>query len=223
MVMYHVARLIICTCIVVLSGCTRPVVKGIELSPASEVPMPENARLISFSWKPNMTAADFQAEPLAAYKQISMAIAAVTDSRQDVRVIGKTLEDKKIQDIFVPLVTKSNVAKWALSSFHKTLQLFSLTVDEKKAQLRLEVELLEFGIEDNITQIGRAEFRVTATTATELLIWEGKISGSSDLYYRPKDSDGISECLSNTILVTMHNLLTEQSFRDAVVKAFEPE
>lgn len=188
-----------------------------------ETPLPAKAVFASLTWKPNVPLEDLDLEPLAIFKNTTLTIASLEDTRADVRIIGKTLEDKKIQDVFVPLATKSSVAKWCQSGTRKALTDMQLPIDEKKGALRLELELNHLEIEDNITQKGTMEFRVTAHTGEDLLIWEGNIHGSSDLYYRPKDSDGISECLSNTLKVTINNIFVDQSFRDAVIKTFELE
>lgn len=202
-----------------INGCVRPSTTTVPSQ--SEAPIPEKAVFASLIWKPNMTKSDFKQEPLSIYNSLTFSVTTFTDTRQDTRIIGKTLEDKKIQGVFVPLITKAPVAKWCKTGIVQSLQELGNKVNDKSEKCRLEIELVDFSIDDNITQTGSASFRITVNTSNDLLIWEGKISGTSDLYYRPKSSDGISECLSNTVLVTMNNLLTDQSFRDAVIKAFE--
>lgn len=198
-------------------------IKADSSPPAAEAPLPAKVVFSPLTWKPNIPVEDIDMEPLNAYRQISISLSSLEDNRVDPRSIGKTLEDKKIPDQYIPLVTKTAVNRWCRAGIHKALDDMQLTVDDKKGVLRLDMELIHIELDDNITQKGSIEFRVTANTDQDLLIWEGNIRGSSDLYYRPKDSDGISECLSNTLKVTLNNLFCDQSFRDAVIKTFELE
>jgi hypothetical protein len=201
-----------------LSGCA-PAVTTAAAPP--DVPMPAKARIKNVEWKPTMTRSDMDLGPLSIYGPITIALLSVDDVREDPRIIGKAYEDQKVRNVFVPIATKINVAKWSKSSFEKVLQVLNLKSDEKKGNLRLEIEITAFSIFDDFTQTGTASLHVNARTSEDLLIWEGQINGTSDLYVHPTNSDGISECLSNTLMVTLYNVLTDQSFSDAVVKAFE--
>jgi hypothetical protein len=160
-------------------------------------------------------------EPLNVYSTISVALLLVDDVRENQAVIGKTFEDLKVRNSHIPVATKANVAHWCKKGLLDTFKKFSIPTDQKKGALHLEVEITDLSIDDDITQTGSAAFRISAKNGEEMLIWEGQIHGSSDLYLRPKDSNGISECLSNTLMVTLNNVLVEKSFRDAVIKAYD--
>ncbi|MBN1308697.1 MAG: hypothetical protein JXA18_12310 [Chitinispirillaceae bacterium] len=168
-----------------------------------------------------MTRNDLDLEPLSAYGSISVTLLSVNDVREDPRLIGKAYEDQKVRDTIVPIATKVNVARWCARAFENVFQVIGIRSDEKKGTLQLEIEITEFSIFDDFTQTGTASLRINARTNEDMLIWEGQIIGTSDLYVHATDSDGISECLSNTVMVVMYNMFTDQSFRDAVVKAFE--
>jgi hypothetical protein len=205
-------------CLLLSTGCA-PVAAIQTQAGQTPQPMPETARIRDLTWKPTMTQNDFDLTALAAYGTISIALLSVDDVREDTRLIGKAYEDKKVRDKTVPIATKVNVAKWCKNSFEKAFQLLNIKSDPAKGRLRISIEISEFSIFDDFTQTGTATLRVTANNADEMMIWEGQIKASSDLYVHETQSDGISECLSNTALMVIYAMFTEQSFKDAVIKS----
>lgn len=196
-------------------GCT-PVV-----TLSSSTPLPENAKVTGLEWRPTLPMDELDIEPLDVYHSISVTLLSVEDVRENQAVIGKTFEDMKVRDSSIPVATKANVARWCKRGLLDTFKKFNIPTVEKKGNLLLEIEITGLSINDDITQTGTAAFRISAKNGEEMLIWEGQIQGTSDLYIRPKDSNGISECLSNTLKVTLNNVLIEKSFRDAVIKTFD--
>jgi hypothetical protein len=183
--------------------------------------VPEKAKITSLEWHPTMKLSDLDEASISVFRSITVTIVALEDVRENVNIIGKVPEDMRVRDTFIPVTTKRNVAKWCNTALHKSFSMMGIPTTSKKGQLLLEIDLTEVMINDDITQSATVGLRVSARNKEDMLIWEGRISGKSDLYTKPKDSNGISECLSNTVLVTLQNLLKEQSFRDAVVKSFE--
>ncbi|MBN1757317.1 MAG: hypothetical protein JW863_03310 [Chitinispirillaceae bacterium] len=200
-----------------VSNCSRTVTGGT----GGDGDLPENARMVNLVWKPTLSVQDFDLEPLGIYKSIGVSFFSISDIRQDPRIIGKTFEDLKIRKTMVPIATKVNIARWCKSAFESTCHTIAVKNDNKKGSLRLEIEITDFSINDDYTQTGTASLRINALTGDGMLIWEGRINGTSDLYVHGTDSDGISECLSNTVMVTLHNVFADQSFRDAVEKSIQ--
>lgn len=203
-----------------LSACAPAVTTRVE-SDAGTTSLPDKTRIRNLDWKPTMKKTDLDLEPLRVYNPITVSLVSVKDTREDARIIGKAYEDMKVRDGFVPIATKVNVARWCKTAFEKVFYELGIKSNQKKGNLLLDIEIAEFSVFNDFTQTGTATLRINARTGEDIMIWEGRISGTSDLYVHATDSDGISECLSNTIMVTVHNLLTDHSFRDAVIKAFE--
>lgn len=200
----------------ITGGCNRVVTDaGAEVGP-----LPENARMVNLAWKPTLTTDELELEPLTLYKNVTISFQSIMDVREDPRIIGTTFNDLKVRTTTIPIATRENVAKWCKNAFENTCREITITTG-KKGKLRLEVEITEFSISDDFTQTGTASLRINAFTGDEMLIWEGRIKGTSELYVHRTDSDGISECLSNTMMVTLHNVLTDRSFRDAVGKSID--
>lgn len=202
-------------CFMLFTGCAATRRNGDGAS------VPEKVKLTGLDWRPTMKASDLHEDAISLYRSVTVTIVAFEDVRENVSVIGKVPEDMRVRDTFIPVVTKRNVAKWCKGALQKSFGMMGIPIAAGKGQLLLEVDLTGMMISDDITQSATVGLRVSARTAEDMLVWEGRISGSSDLYTKPKDSNGISECLSNTVLVTLENLLKEQSFRDAVVKSFD--
>jgi hypothetical protein len=203
----------------IISGCIPAVTTTAKTPPAAALSN-HDARVVNLVWKPTMTGKDFDLEPLAPYKSMSVAFLSVIDVREDPQLIGKTFKDLKVREVVVPIMTRVNVSRWCKTAFENICREISLATS-RKGSLRLEVEITGFQINDDFTQTGTATLHVSALTTKEMLIWEGSIQGTSDLYVHGTDSDGISECLSNTMMVTLYKMLTDNSFRDAVRKSIE--
>ena len=211
----HFYTVFCCIVLFLLAGCATTGGGGGHSS------VPEKAKISGLEWHPTMKLSDLDEASISVYRSITVTIVALEDVRENVSIIGKVPEDMRVRDTFIPVATKRNVAKWCKTALLKSFSMMGIPTAPKKGQLLLEVDLTEVIINDDITQSGTVGLRVSARNAEDMLVWEGRISGKSDLYTKPKDSNGISECLSNTVLVTLENLLKEQSFRDAVVKSFE--
>ncbi len=204
--------------VICYTGCSRLV----TTSTAGDVgDLPENSRMVNLVWKPTMTAADLDLEPLELYSSITISFPSIVDERTDPRIIGKAFEDPKVRTATVPIFTRENVARWWRRALVATCKMIGSNYQERRGALRLEIEITDFSMIDDYTQTGTASLRIHALTGEDMLLWEGSISGSSDLYVHGTETDGISECLSNTLIVTLHTLLADQSFRDAVAKSIE--
>lgn len=183
-------------------------------------PLPKESKLCNLRWQPTMGRNDVDTTFISEYKGIVFSITSLKDNREEPRIIGKTYKDLKKRDILIPVVTKSSVEKWVRSGLDNVFNLFTLQKSDKNGNLLLSIEITDFSIFDDYTQTGKISLRISAYTKDEMLIWEGNIEGTSNLYLHPMDSDGISECFSNTLIVTIQNLLTNHSFIDAVRKAY---
>jgi hypothetical protein len=212
------SALIVVGIVICFTGCSRLV----TTSTAGDVDnLPENSRMVNLVWKPTMTGADLDLELLDLYSSVTVSFLSIIDERTDPRVIGKMFEDPKVRAATVPIFTRENVVRWWRHALLAACKMLTIKTEDKKGTLRLEIEITGFSMIDDYTQTGSASLRIHAFTSKEMLIWEGSISGSSDLYVHGTETDGISECLSNTLIVTLHTLFADQSFRDAVAKSIE--
>lgn len=183
--------------------------------------IPEKSLVRNLEWKPTMTNGDLDISSLNIYGNRTLSIISIRDARENSNIIGEVYEDRKTRTSLIPIATQSSVTKWANGGFVRVLNGFNLKHSDKQGDLRLDIEIIRFSIFDDFTQTGTMELRINAFNSDEMLIWEGRINGTSDLYVHPTGSDGISECLSNTAMVTLFNLLSERSFRDAVTQAYD--
>jgi|GEM_PF-2126610 len=183
--------------------------------------IPEKALVKNLEWKPTLTNGDLDISSLNIYGNRTVLIVSITDSRENGYIIGEVYEDRKTRANLIPIATKSSVTKWANDGIVSVLNGFKLKHSDKQGDLRLDIDIIRFSIFDDFTQTGTIALRINARNSDDMLIWEGQINGTSDLYVHPTGSDGISECLSNTVMITLFNFLSEPSFRDAVIKAYE--
>lgn len=176
----------------------------------------KDAKQVSVEWKPNLDIGEFNLEPLEAYRTFVVEIPAIVDERENRTEFGKILEDQLVAGKYIPLYTNQNMSKWLTQAVINALNFFGIRGVSKKGSLVVENEVTNIFLVDDSKQRGDISFRVNVHSG-EMLVWEGAISGNSELYSHPDGSDGISECLSNTVLRTVYNMLTDNSFRDAVI------
>ncbi|NLG18183.1 MAG: hypothetical protein GX556_12695 [Fibrobacter sp.] len=183
-------------------------------------PPPQSTpRSSSSDWKPNLLKGDFDSGPLQIYRDLRIVILPVTDGREDSSVIGSVRKDNVPGGEVVSLTTTKDVAQWCRSGMISALEYLGLK-SAKEGELVVESELTRFFLQDEMNQRGEIDLRVSINSSG-ILIWEGNVKGLSELYLRPKGSDGVWECLSNTMIKTVYNLLAESSVRDAVLKSIE--
>ncbi|MDO5577045.1 MAG: hypothetical protein Q4F84_08195 [Fibrobacter sp.] len=197
-----------------LVSCKPPHIDSGE--PETEQVNRKDAKQVSVEWKPNLGIDDFNLEPLEVYKEFVVEIPVIADERENRAVFGKILEDQLVADKYIPLYTNQNVSKWLTQAVINALNFFGIRGVSKKGSLVVENEVSNIFLADDSKQRCDISFRVNVRSG-EMLVWEGAISGNSELYSHPDGSDGISECLSNTVLRTVYNMLTDNSFRDAVI------
>lgn len=176
---------------------------------------PSNSRNVSFDWNPNVFANDYDLSQLTCYGPFSFKVSSITDNRDNKHLIGEALEDKKVRGQYVPLYTGRNVTQWCGSNFSSAIKF--LNVKNGGRNINIEAELNNLQLDEELDYHCAISFGLTVKDDNDMLIWEGNISGNSDLY---TSADGkYSECISNTLINFVYNMLTENSFKDAILKS----
>ncbi|NLE00977.1 MAG: hypothetical protein GX640_14010 [Fibrobacter sp.] len=169
-----------------------------------------------FIWKPNVFKDDFYSEQLNAYSSISFSVSSCQDIREQKEVIGESTDLLSKQTSSI--ITRINLADWCRRNLPNALNFLNIKSNLKNGII-LECELRSFSIKDDQSLHAEIKLGVVAKGKNDILVWEGSIQGASDLYLKPAGSNGLSECISNTLIITVYNLLNEPSFRDAVIKS----
>ncbi|OGW24316.1 MAG: hypothetical protein A2X59_07930 [Nitrospirae bacterium GWC2_42_7] len=140
--------------------------------------------------------------------KIKIWVDPVIDSRREKNEIGRNTE-KKTDRLYL---TNDNVAQWATERFRYVLKEFGLNVTSDKPDVIISAELVKFYvIEENLYR-GNVTFKVKAIKPDNTVLWEGITSGECNRWGRSFEEDNFYECIGNSFIEAIYNLLKDDSF-----------
>lgn len=169
---------------------------------------------ISIHWKPNVLKEDFRVESLLVFQNVDIQIKPLSDSRANKDTIGTIIHMGKP----IAAIPRNDISDWCTKNLINGLRFLGIKSTAKKESFSFEGEVTSFSIQQDITMKGEISMSLSCIK-DGLTVWEGRIEGQSELYVIPPESDGISECMSNTLIYAIYNLLNDQSFVDAIKKS----
>lgn len=169
---------------------------------------------ISISWKPNVLADDFMVESLSVFQNVDIGIKPLSDSRANKETIGTIIRNGQP----IAAIPRIDLSEWCTKNLIKGYQFLGLKSVSRNGSFSFEGEVTSFSIKQDITMSGEISMSLSCIKEG-LTVWEGRIEGHSELYVIPPGSDGISECMSNTLINAIYNLLNDKSFVDAIKKS----
>lgn len=167
-------------------------------------------------WKPNVLPQDFNIESIESFKNVDFCIEMFNDSRESTENIGTINQG----DLTKTVIPDKNIAQWCTKNLEQAYQFLRLKSVNKSCDYSIEGEITGFSIHQDVTLHGHISFNLSFLK-DGLTVWEGRIEGTSELYLIPSGTDGVSECMSNTLIYSVYNLLNDKSFIDAVIKSKE--
>ena len=156
---------------------------------------------------------DFMIESLSVFQNVNIGIKPLSDSRANKETIGTIILNGQT----ITAIPKNDIGDWCSKNLIKGFQFLGLK-SAKSGSFSFEGEVTSFSIQQDITMTG--EIRMSLSCIKDgLTVWEGTIEGHSELYVIPRGSDGVSECMSNTMINAIYKLLNDKSFVDAIKKS----
>lgn len=165
-------------------------------------------------WNPNVLAEDFMVESLGVFKNIDLGIKPLSDARTNKDNIGTITSNGQS----ITVIPNPDIGSWCTKNLISGLKFLGLKSVTKNGSFSFEGDVTGFSIQQDITMRGDIGLSLSCNK-DGLTVWEGRIQGHSELYVIPSGSDGISECMSNTLINALYNLLNDKSFVDAVKKS----
>jgi len=169
---------------------------------------------ISISWNPNVITQDFIIESLSVFQNVNIGIKPLSDSRTNKETIGTIILNGQT----TTAIPKTDIVNWCSKNLVRGFQFLGLKSAARNQSFSFEGEVTSFSVQQDITMRGEISMSLSCIK-DDLTVWEGTIEGHSELYVIPKGSDGVSECMSNTLINAIYNLLNDKSFVDAVKKS----
>jgi hypothetical protein len=168
----------------------------------------------SIYWKPNVLTEDFLVESLSVFQNIDIGIKPLSDSRTNKETIGTIIQNGQP----ITVITRIDISNWCTKNLIKGFQFLGLKSISNNGSFSFEGEVTSFSIQQDITMSGEISMSLSCIK-DGLTVWEGRIEGHSELYVIPTGSDGVSECMSNTLINAVYKLLNDKSFVDAIKKS----
>jgi len=169
---------------------------------------------ISISWNPNVLTQDFIIESLSIFKNVNFGVKPLSDSRTNKESIGTIILNGQT----TTAISRTDISNWCSKNFAKGFQFLGLKTVARNESFSFEGDLTRFSVQQDITMSGEISMSLSCIK-DGLTVWEGTIEGHSELYVIPRGSDGVSECMSNTLINAIYNLLNDKSFVDAIKKS----
>ncbi len=187
--------------------------KKIDVSEKTNSSIPSKGN-VSISWNPNVLKEDFIVESLSVFKNVDIGIKPLSDSRLNKETIGTIIYNGQP----IAAIPKTDIADWCSKNLLKGCQFLGLKPVARNGAYSFEGELTSFSIQQSITMTGEISMSLSCNR-DDLTVWEGRIQGHSELYIIPPGSNGVSECMSNSLINALYNLLNDKSFVDAISKS----
>lgn len=168
----------------------------------------------SISWKPNVLEDDFHVESIESFRNVHLSFKPLSDYRTAKESIGNINFNGQPKAI----IPKDDIGLWCSKNLKNCCKFLGLEGATKTSPFSFEGEITDFSIMQDITMHARIGLSLSCNK-DGLTVWEGSVEGNSELYVIPTGSDGISECLSNTLINAVYSLLNDKSFVDAVNKS----
>lgn len=187
--------------------------KKIVVTENTNSSIPPNGN-ISISWNPNVLTQDFIIESLSVFQKVNIGIKPLSDSRNNKENIGTIILNGQT----TTAIPKTDIGNWCSKNLVRGFQFLGLKSAARNESFSFEGEVISFSVQQDITMSGEISMSLSCIK-DGLTVWEGTIEGHSELYVIPRGSDGVSECMSNTLINAIYNMLNDKSFVDAIKKS----
>jgi hypothetical protein len=175
----------------------------------------------ALQWKPVSSDANYTVAALGLYKDLSFEIGEFSDVRENKSLIGYTLPDKKIGAEYKPVETGTDVAAWCGKAVASSLEILDLHTSSNGSGVILDGEIHHLTAKEETAFHGEVTLRISARKGESMMIWEGMISGESNVPEYSYTTVDCSKALSEAVINAVYNLLIETSFSDAIAKIKE--
>lgn len=174
---------------------------------------------IPLEWTPTTEMGEVGALDLTGLYDLTLAVAALEDKRENPELIGENREDED-KGTILKVTTPDSVAEFVATHMKTVIGDLGIDVADEGADVTISGEVKKFFcLEENVYQ-GEVLLRIKVVRGEETL-WAGVAGGSSKRFGRSYKADNYLECLSDSLLDAVVNLFRVDKFREALVAAAE--
>lgn len=179
-----------------------------DMQPLKDIPL---------QWKPTEDIRTFKAIDLSVYQGVRFFVMPFKDLRKRPQEIGVNIERRHFPED-VPVTTRDDVSQWLTYYFTKTLSDFDITIAKEKTDWILEADILKFFVTEKNAYKAEVALKIRLRDKNDKILWEEMISGEATRVGKSYFDLNYYESLSDAVLYTVHALLQNPSFQQAVKK-----
>lgn len=172
---------------------------------------------IPLVWSPTTEMGEVGAVDLTGLTDLTIAVGALEDSREEPELIGENREDQD-KGTVLKVTTSDNVAEFVAAQMKTVIGDLGLEVADEGADVTISGEVKKFFcVEENVYQ-AEVLLKIKVVSGEETL-WAGVAGGSSKRFGRSMKAENYQETLSDSLLDAVVNLFQVDKFREALVAA----
>ena len=172
----------------------------------------------ALQWKPVSSDANYTVSNFGLHKDVIFGIGEFTDVRDNRPLIGYALKNKMTGE-YSAVETGTDIGNWCGKAIRSSLNILTLRTGDDPSAIYLDGEIQQLTSKEESAFHGAVTMRISARKGESMLIWEGMISGESNVPVYSYNSADCSKALSEAVINAVYNLLMETSFADAVAKS----
>jgi hypothetical protein len=174
---------------------------------------PYSLKGVDLSWMP--TRSDISDIDLKRVKNRVFKMGIFTDERKDTTFVGMNKEYKNTRLV----TTDESVSQWCGHYLEKVLQNNQVKFDTLNYDIVLSGAVRDFNIMETTTYKATIAINFQALSKSGERIWEQQITGTASNWGTSYKLENYYECISNALIETARNLLTNDDFQNALNQA----
>lgn len=170
---------------------------------------------IPLEWTPTTEMGEVGAMDLTGLYDLTLAVAALEDKRENPELIGENRED---EGTILKVTSPDSVAEFVATHMKTVISDLGIDVVDEGADVTISGEVKKFFCLEENTYQGEVLLKIKVVRGEETL-WAGVAGGSSKRFGRSYKADNYLECLSDSLLDAVVSLFRVDKFREALVAA----
>jgi len=167
---------------------------------------------VDLDWRP--TEGYSMGNSLTAWQNVVFAMGTFTDERKDTALIGMNKEYSRSRSV----TTVESVSQWCCQNLIKVLKNHNISIDSLHYDVMLSGAVQEFLVTETSTYNAVINIKFKALSKSGDLLCEQQVIGKASNWGKSFKLDNYCECLSNTYVETIRNLISNDYFQNALKK-----
>ena len=173
---------------------------------------PSSLNGIDLDWRP--TEGTSMRYGLQTLKKFVFSTGTFTDERKDTAIIGRNKQYANPRLV----TTDESVSQWCCQTFKKVLKDNKIDFDSSQYDVMLSGIVQEFTVTETSTYNAVITIKFKALSKSGDLLWEQPVTGTASNWGTSYKLENYQECYSNAYVETLRNLVSSDTFQNAIKK-----